>query len=91
MHSTKARTLLLELSEEQHERIELVSGLLKTSPKDFGRLMIFSGLDSELDWEEFNDFVQACLDRQASGSASDGPVGTRVEDQAPHRHFRLLE
>lgn len=91
MPSTKTRTLLLELSEEQRDRIELFSGLLKTSPEDFARMMIFSGLDSELDWEEFNDFAQACLDRRASGSASEGPVGSRVEDQAPHRDFRLLE
>lgn len=63
---------------------------LEASQEDFARMMIFSGLDSEVDWEEFSQFAQACLDSLASGSAWDGLTGSRLEDQAPHRHLSLV-
>ena len=83
--------LLLELSKAQRERIDLLAGLLHTSPGDFVRMMIFSSLDSEVDWEEFRGYAENYLDTHASGEASQEPKGSRLEDQAPAPRFRLLD
>ena len=91
MTTIHAEPLVLELSPAQRERIDTIAGLLHTTPSDFVRMMVFSSLDSEADWDGFKEFAESYLDTHASGEASQDPKGSRLEDQAHAPRFRLLD